>query len=270
MEASYRVATVQMTSNTDKAANLRTAVDHVRQAAARGARLVALPELFNCLGDPQAMIDQAETIPGPTSRQMSELAAELGIYLLAGSIAERSDETHRAFNTSLLFAPDGRELARYRKIHLFDIDLTDRVSFCESRWFSPGRDVVTVETDLGTIGLATCYDLRFPELFRRLADRNTELILLPSAFTLATGRDHWLVLLRARAIENLAYVVAPNQFGQHTSSMVSYGRSAIVDPWGTPLAICGDEEHLAEASIDLQRLRRLRAQLPALVHRRLH
>lgn len=160
-------------------------------------------------------------------------------------------------------------LARYRKIHLFDIDLPGRISFQESRWFEPGQAVVTADSPQGRLGMAICYDLRFPELFRRLTEAGAELLLVPSAFTLPTGRDHWDVLLRARAIENQTHVVAPNQFGPHTPHLTTYGRSAIIDPWGTCLAIAPDGEGLIMAAIDRQRQQEIRQHLPALAHRRL-
>jgi len=269
MTEPFRAAVVQMTSGIDVQANLQTASRWVEAAARDGAKLIALPELFSGLGEAEKMVAQAESIPGRTSNTMAALAARLGVLLLAGSMAERDPGTGQTFNTSLLFSAEGKLLARYRKIHLFDIELAGRVSFQESRWFAAGDEVVTVATELGRLGLATCYDLRFPELFRRLADEAADVILVPSAFTLATGRDHWEVLLRARAIENQVYVVAPNQYGRHTPLMISYGRSMLVDPWGTVLATCPDGEGMAEARIDPQHAARIRRQLPALAHRRL-
>jgi len=268
MTPPYRAAVVQMTSTRDKSHNWAAAESAIQTAADAGARLVALPELFNCLGPPRSMIEAAEAVPGPTSEFMSQLAARAKIFLLAGSLAERCESSGRVFNTSLLFGPDGQLLASYRKIHLFDVDLPQQVSFQESNWFSPGEAIVAVETELGRLGLATCYDLRFPELFRQLAERRVDVLLTPSAFTRATGRDHWEVLLRARAIENQVYVLAPNQFGSHPESMVTFGRSMIVDPWGTVMAVCPDHGQLAAATIDLNRLASIRAQLPALSHRR--
>jgi predicted amidohydrolase len=191
--------------------------------------------------------------------------------LLAGSIAERAPlgAATAIYNTSLLFDPDGRLLARYRKMHRFDVDLPGQVVARESDWFAAGANIATATTPLGALGTAICYDLRFPELFRRMASAGVQVILLPSAFTLHTGRDHWQVLLRARAIENQAYVVAPNQCGRHSPQLVSYGHSAIVDPWGRVLA-SGPEsgEAIVAAEIDLAYLSTVRSQLPALAHRR--
>jgi len=264
----YLAAAVQLSSTEDKSANLRSVTRLVEQAAAQDARLIALPEMFNCLGRFDAIVAQAEAIPGPTSQTMSDLARRLGIFLLAGSIAE-SAPSGKAYNTSLLFGPGGELLASYRKMHLADVDLPGQVTLKESRWILPGEDVVATPTACGTIGHATCFDLRFPELFRALLDAGTQVALVPSAFTLQTGRDHWDILLRARAIENQMFVIAPNQCGTHTPELATYGHSAIIDPWGTVLASLGDEEGIALAEIDLARVSEIRTRLPALQHRRL-
>jgi predicted amidohydrolase len=265
----FLAAVVQMRSGEDKEANLSSAIRWVERAAQRGAKLIALPELFNCLCQPQVMVANAEAIPGPTSEAMSALAARLHVTLLAGSIAERSADPGRVFNTSLLFGPDGIELGRYRKIHLFDIDLPGQVTHKESQWFAPGEEVVHVETPLGRLGMTVCYDLRFAELYRRLADVPIDILLVPAAFTLATGRDHWEALLRARAIENQAYVIAPDQWGQQPPSIPTFGHSMIVDPWGTVTATVPDGEGVAVAEIDHARIAQVRKSLPALEHRRL-
>ena len=266
--AHHIVAAVQMTSVAQKSQNLATATRLVEEVARRGAKLVALPELFNCLGEPETIAAQAETIPGPTTQAMSELAARLEVTLLAGSIAERAVESDQVYNTSLLFSPAGEQLACYRKIHLFDIDLPGSVTFQESQLMAPGGRILVTQTPLGKLGQATCYDLRFPELFRRLVDAGAEVFAVPSAFTQATGRDHWEVLLRARAIENQVYVIAPNQYGRHSPSINTYGRSMIIDPWGTVLATAADGEGVITADIDSKRQTEIRARLPALIHRR--
>ena len=260
-------AALQMTSGNNKSENLATATRLAEEAAERGANLAALPELFNCLGDPEKIVAEAEPIPGPTSQAMSELAARLKITLVAGSIAERAS-SGEVFNSSLVFAPDGRQLACYRKIHLFDIDIPGGVSFQESKFISPGNHLRVTETPIGRVGQATCYDLRFPELFRSLVDRQADLFVVPAAFTLATGRDHWATLVRARAIENQSFVIAPNQFGRHTTTMNSLGRSLIVDPWGTVLATAPDGEGVITAAIQRAHQSEIRAALPALRHRR--
>ena len=266
--ARHLVAAVQMTSGEDKTKNLSAADRLVENAARRGATFVALPELFNCLGEPETIVAQAEPIPGPTSRAMSALAARLEVTLLAGSFAERADESDKIFNTSVLFSPDGTELARYRKIHLFDIDLPGQVTFRESGFMASGARIAVTQTSVGRLGQAICYDLRFSELFRELIDAGAELFAVPAAFTLPTGRDHWEVLLRARAIENQVYVIAPNHFGRPTPSVSTCGRSIIVDPWGTVLATAPDGEAVIVAEIDTEYLATVRARLPALEHRR--
>ncbi|MDP7276669.1 MAG: carbon-nitrogen hydrolase family protein [Planctomycetaceae bacterium] len=261
-------AAIQMTSTADKDHNLDTASRLVEEAAGRGATLAVLPELVTVLGEPEVIVAGAEEVPGPASRRLGELAARLEITLLAGSLAERRPGHDRISNTSLLLGPDGRQLAAYRKLHLFDIDLPDRVSFQESAFVEPGDSVVVTDTPAGRLGQATCYDLRFPELFRALVDRGAEIITVPSAFTQATGRDHWQVLLRARAIENQVFIVAANQFGNHAPGITTYGRSVIIDPWGTVLATAADGEGVITAELDHRRQAEIRESLPALKHRR--
>ncbi len=271
-----RAAAVQMTCGPDKNANLATAIRLVEAAAQRGATFVVLPELFQSLGPTSKMFEAAEEIPGETSRAMSDLAARWKLTLVAGSIAERDalsanmaeKSPRRVYNTSLLFGPDGQELARYRKQHLFDVDLPGRVSVQESAWCGAGTYECVSETPVGRVGQSICYDLRFPELFRRLADSQVEIIALPAAFALATGRDHWEILLRARAIENQAFIVAANQTGRVTPQLETYGHSLIIDPWGHVLASAGDGEEVIVADLDFGRMREIRGQLPALAHRR--
>ena len=266
---SMDVAAVQMNSAEDKRANLADATRLVQQAAADGAHLVVLPELFNCIGRFETVLNEAEPIPGPTSQAMGALAARLGITLCAGSICQQSRVPDKGYNTSLLFGPDGQLLARYRKIHLFDVDLPSRVTVCESRFMLSGDEIVSTETSLAHLGQATCYDLRFPELFRALSERGAELVLIPAAFTHVTGRDHWEVLLRARAIENQVFVIAPNQCGRHAPGLVSYGRSAIIDPWGRLLAVADEETpQVIFARLERALLLEVRRDLPALSHRR--
>ena len=270
MKETILAAAIQMNSGEDKQSNLDTAIRLVEQAAARGAELIALPELFNCLGRFEAVVEAAEPIPGPPSDTMGSLGARLQITLCAGSICEQSSTAGKGYNTSLLFGPEGKLLARYRKIHLFDIDLPRQVTIQESRYIVPGDTVIASETPLGRLGQATCYDLRFPELFRRLADHAVEIMILPSAFTRPTGRDHWEILLRARAVENQAYLIAPNQCGYHTPELVSYGHSAIVDPWGRLLASAPeDSEEVILAELTHNQLEHVRTNLPALKHRRI-
>jgi predicted amidohydrolase len=260
-----RAAAVQLNSTSDKARNVTVAERLVRDAAAAGAELVALPERWSLLAANEEMAAGAEPLDGPTLSAARGWARELGIHLLAGSISERGPE--KAFNTSVLIGPGGEDLAVYRKIHLFDVE-AGGVSYRESDYEDAGTEVVTAEVGGVTAGLTVCYDLRFPELYRILAVRGARLIAVPSAFTLATGRDHWEVLLRARAIENQVFVLAPNQVGEAPPHHRSNGRSAIVDPWGVVLATAPDEECFIAAELDLAAQDRVRESLPSLANRR--
>ena len=261
-----RAAAVQLNSTNDKARNLATAERLVRAAAADGAELIALPEKWNLLAGGEDLLAGAEPLDGPSLSAARGWARELGVHLLAGSVAERG-EGEKAFNTSVLIGPDGEDLAVYRKIHMFDVD-AGGVSYRESAYEQPGSDLVTAPLGELIAGMTVCYDLRFPELFRILALRRARVFTVPSAFTLATGRDHWEVLLRARAIENQAFVVAPNQVGAAAPHFDSYGRSAIVDPWGTILATAPDEECFVATDLDLAAQERVRESLPSLANRR--
>jgi predicted amidohydrolase len=265
------VAAVQMNSTPDQEANLARAQALIEEAASRGAQLVALPEHFACLGSDADIAAAAQPLDGPLVARFRELAGKLGLFLLLGSFPERVSGKARPYNTSVLLGPRGRILAHYRKLHLFDVDLPGQPSSRESECTHPGEEVVTAVLPGAsfTAGLAICYDLRFPELFRAQVSRGANLILLPAAFTATTGRDHWEVLLRARAIENLSYVVAPAQYGQHVSGRRSYGRSLIIDPWGLVLAQAPDGDGVILAYLDYERLQRRRRELPCLRHRRL-
>jgi len=265
----FLAAAVQMVASDDKSANCAEAARWVRSAAAKAARLVALPEVFIWRGNKRLEKDAAEDIPGATSEFLAELARETQVYLLGGSVLERIPGSEKAYNTSLLFGPDGKILAKYRKIHLFDVDLDGGISLRESATREYGDGVVVAETALGRMGLSICYDLRFPELYRRLAAQSVDVIFVPSAFTAYTGRAHWEPLLRARAIENQTFVIAPDQFGQSPKSFETHGHSMIVDPWGRILAEVPDGPGLAVAEIDLDDLAKVRTELPALQHRRL-
>lgn len=258
-----------MASGPDRAANVERAGELVREAAGRGARLVVLPEVFSFRGDRLAEPAHVESIPGPTTEAMARLARETGVVLCAGSILEGVDGDARAYNTCCVFDADGRLAARYRKLHLFDVDLPGRVSVRESDARQSGDEVVTVPTALGVLGLSICYDLRFPELYRRLQRGGAEVLVVPSAFTFPTGAAHWEVLCRARAIENQCYLVAPDQTGTSPHGFADYGHSLIVDPWGTVLAQAGDGVGIVTAEVDLEYLRQVRRQLPCLTHARL-
>lgn len=277
MSVRFVAAAVQLTSTSDEAANWESARRLIERAAAQGARLVATPENTNYLGPHEEKVRRAEPLDGPTVGRFAELARHLGIHLLLGSFNERSDEPSRCFNTSVLLGPAGQVLAAYRKLHLFDVDVPGGVRFAESATCKPGdpadpeHGLVVADTPLGRIGLTICYDLRFGELYRRLADLGADLLAVPSAFTLATGKDHWEPLLRARAIETQCYVLAPAQHGRHDDGGLreSYGHAMIVDPWGLPVAVASDGPGLAVAEVDLERVARVRHAIPVRQHRRL-
>jgi len=270
-----RVACVQMNTRGDVAANVGVATALVEKAAAAGARLVALPETWAYKGHREGIHASAEAVDGPSNAALAQLAARLGIFVLAGSIYEPSPEPGRVFNTSALFGPHGDLLAAYRKIHLFDVTAGTKV-YSESDDVTPGADLVTAEIDVGssdpaatvTLGLTICYDLRFPELYRSLALRGAQLLCVPSAFTAYTGAAHWEVLLRARAVENGCFVIAPGQVGEHLPGRACFGHSMIVDPWGAVLAEVQDGIGFCIADLDLGRLAEVRAQIPSLQNRR--
>ncbi len=265
----FVAAAVQMLATDDKAVNLKEAKHWLRRAAAQGARVAALPEVFIWRGNKKSEREFAEPIPGPTSDALAELAHELGIYVLAGSILEAIPDTPKAYNTSLFFDPSGKLLAAYRKIHLFDVDLANGTSLRESATREFGISVAVADMGFCKAGLSVCYDLRFPELYRGLAKQDVDLIFVPSAFTAYTGEAHWETLLRARAIENQVYIVAPDQFGKSAKSFETHGHSMIIDPWGRILAELPDGPGVITAEIDLDYLAKVRAELPALKHRRL-
>jgi predicted amidohydrolase len=260
-----RAAAVQLNSIGEKDRNLEAAERLVRAAAADGAELVALPEKWNLLAGGDELLAGAEPLDGPSLTAARGWARELGIHLLAGSISEQG--TEKAFNTSVLIDPEGEDVAVYRKIHMFDVDV-DGVSYRESDHEEPGSEVVTAPLGGLIAGLTVCYDLRFPELYRILAVRGARIVAVPSAFTAATGRDHWEVLLRARAIESQVFVLAPNQTGEAPPHFDSYGHSAIIDPWGRVLALIPDGEGFVAADLDLAEQERVRASLPSLANRR--
>ena len=265
----FLAAAIQMLACDDKGTNQREASHWVTEAAAKGARVVVLPEVFIWRGNKKEEKNAAESIPGPTSDFLQSLARNLGIYLLGGSILEAIPESPKAYNTSLLFGPQGNLLASYRKIHLFDVDLENGVTARESDTREFGDTAVVAKTDLCPMGLTVCYDLRFPELYRILATQGSQLIFVPSAFTAYTGKAHWEPLLRARAIENQVYIIAPDQFGKNPKSFETHGHSMIVDPWGKVLAELPDGPGIVMAEVDLDFLAKVRAELPALSHRKL-
>ena len=262
-----RVAAIQLNSTNEKERNLEAAHRLIAEAAADGAQLVALPEKWNVLGSAADLDAGAEPLDGPTLAAVGSWARELGVWILAGSIAERRAGADRLFNTSCLFDPAGELMATYSKLHMFDVDV-EGVSYRESEREQPGDELVLADVGGVEVGMSVCYDLRFPELYRILAVRGARVLTVPSAFTAPTGRAHWHVLLRARAIENQAFVLAPNQSGQAPPHYDSYGHSAVVDPWGEVLADAGEGECFVAASLDFERQTEIRSSLPSLANRR--
>jgi predicted amidohydrolase len=261
-----RVACVQLTSGRDKAANLETAERLVARAAATGADVVVLPEKWNGIGDAETVRALAEPLAGESVSAMAEWARTHGITLVGGSITEAREGREKLSNTSLVLDPEGAVVAVYRKIHLFDVEVGGHV-YRESEAEEPGAEPVVAEVEGWPIGLSVCYDVRFPELYRILALEGAELVTVPAHFTLYTGKDHWHVLLRARAVENQLYVAAAAQVGVTGTGRPSYGRSVIVDPWGIVLAEAPDEETVISAELDRARLADIRAKLPSLANR---
>ena len=266
-----RFAIVQTCSNDDLCANLAFAADAIGRAAADGAELVALPENFAYMRREGAAFPCAQGPDGEIVRFLGEQASASGVWLLGGSFPELIPGSTRVHNTSVLFDPAGREVARYRKLHLFDVAIGADGGdvYRESEHFEPGSEVVVGKAPCGGIGLSICYDLRFPELYRRQVEAGARVLAVPSAFTPETGKDHWRVLLRARAIESQAFVLAPAQCGRHSPDRASYGRSMIIDPWGTVLAQAGDRPTVIWADCDFDELARIRRAIPALENRRL-
>ena len=262
-----RVACVQLNTTADTAANVATAAGLVREASAAGARLIALPETWAFKGRRAGILASAEPVDGSSNAVLRGLAAEHGVFVLAGSHYEPSPRSDRVFNTSALFGPRGELVAAYRKIHLFDA-VSGTTVYRESDDLAPGGEIVTAEVGGVTVGLSICYDLRFPELFRALAVGGAEVFLVPAAFTHHTGAAHWEVLLRARAIENGCFVVAPDQTGFHLPERRCFGHSMIVDPWGSVLARLDEEVGFCVADLDLDAVARVRAQIPSLAGRR--
>lgn len=262
-----RVAAVQMSSTQDKKLNLQRAGELTQEAAAVGAKIIVLPEMFNFVGPREQWPQQAETIPGPTIDWMAALARKYRIYLVAGSIFEKT-EGSKIHNTSVLISPSGELVGKYRKIHLFDVNLRGNVAVTESEYVAPGDKPAIFDTDYCRVGLTICYDLRFPELYRIEAKASAKIIFVPSGFMLYTGKDHWMPLLQARAIENQVFLIAPNQVGARPPFHF-YGRSAIIDPWGVVLACARDQETTIIADLDFDLLEKIREELPSLRNSRL-
>ncbi len=267
-----RVAAIQMTSGPDVSANLEQARELLEEAAARGARLAALPENFSFMGlkdaDKRAVAEADGE--GPAQDFLAGISRRLKLWIVGGTVPLRAgaDSDGRVAAASLVYDPDGRRAARYDKIHLFDVDIPGRIeAYRESRHVAPGAAAAVVDTPAGRLGLSVCYDVRFPELYRHLSAAGAQLLVVPSAFTAPTGRAHWETLLRARAIENLCYVLAPAQSGFHPGGRETYGDSMIVDYWGRILQRVPRGRGCAVAEVDLSRQAGVRESFPALAHR---
>ncbi|MEE2777697.1 MAG: carbon-nitrogen hydrolase family protein [Acidobacteriota bacterium] len=271
MSDKFLAAVVQLQSGSDEDANLSLSSELIERAAGYGATLVSTPENTNYLGPHKEKVRLAEGLDGKACTCFAELAAKHGIHLVLGSFNERSDEETRCLNTSVYFGPDGEIRGVYRKIHLFDVDVSKEVCFKESATIQPGKELVVVDDAVGAVGLSVCYDLRFPELYAQLVAKGAQILTVPSAFTLMTGKDHWYPLLCARAIETQSYVLAAAQWGKHDDKGLrqSYGHSVIIDPWGQVIGSAPEGPGLALAEIDLDRVASTRRSMPVESHRRL-
>lgn len=266
-----KIGLVQLNSGDDVQSNLAEAEGLVRDAAGQGAELIALPEVMH-LRVSGSLVGRykevAEPIPGPTTQRFGAVAKELGITLLLGSIGEASDDPQRTYNTSVLFTPDGNIAATYRKVHLFDVSVDEENGDRESDRYLPGNELVTVDLPACQVGLSICYDLRFGELFRALAMRSASVVFVPANFTKATGQAHWMTLLRARAIENGLFMIAPAQCGRFEQGFEAFGHSTIIDPWGRVLIEHGDTPGVSVTDIDLSKVEEVRRAIPVLKHLR--
>jgi predicted amidohydrolase len=266
------VAVVQLNTQDDVALNLKRVRELIARAAEAGSQFIALPENFAFMGDEAQKREIAERLdsgsPGPILASLCEEAARRGVWVLGGGMPERSEDSARPYNSSVLVSPKGEVACAYRKVHLFDVSLPDGTSLRETASTSAGTEAVSTEVLGVRVGLSVCYDVRFPELYRRLVDQGARVITVPSAFTLTTGKDHWHALLRARAIENQVWVLAPAQHGKHPRGRQTYGKSLVVDPWGEVVAQCTEGEGFAVARLDFEYQDRVRKALPSLLHRK--
>ena len=265
----YLAAVIQMNSQTDLEQNLTQAYNFIQKAAEQGAEVIGLPENFAFLGGLSMRMKRADEIADRVPSFLSETAKEFGIYLMGGSYPVPTPEG-KVFNHATVYSPEGKKLAGYNKVHLFDVELSDKEAYRESDYVEPGKakSVVLKDERIGNWGLSVCYDLRFPEFYRKLVGESAEILSVPSAFTYTTGQDHWKPLLRARAIENTCYVFAPAQTGLHGKNRKTWGHAFIIDPWGSILADAGTEPGIAMAEISPQKIEEVRAQIPSLEHRR--
>lgn len=266
----YLAAAIQMTSRPELAKNLAEAEELIELAVRQGAELIGLPENFAFLGKEEDKVQQAAAIASATEKFLKTMAQRFQVTLLGGGFpVPVPDQPSKAYNTALLVSPNGTELARYHKVHLFDVNVPDGNTYQESSTVMAGKNLppVYASNDFGNIGLSICYDVRFPELYRHLASKGADVLFIPAAFTAYTGKDHWQVLLQARAIENTCYVIAPAQTGNHYERRLTHGHALIIDPWGTILADAGENPGVAIAEINPTRLEQVRRQMPCLEHR---
>lgn len=274
-QGSLTVAAIQMSSQGDVVENLRIANQQVEEAARRGARVVVLPENFAFMGNEEEKRGLAESLDspshsGPIIDSLASAATKSGVWVIGGGMPTRSPDPARPFNTCVVVAPDGRVAAHYHKLHLFDVELADGSAYRESKGTMPGDEKPpVVEIEGFKVGLSICYDVRFPELYRELSRAGAEAIVIPAAFTVPTGKDHWHVLLRARAIEAQSYVIAPAQWGMHPRGRQTYGKSLIVDPWGDVIAQASEGEGIVVSEMNRGLLEDVRKRLPSLLHRRI-
>lgn len=264
------VATIQMDTKENKKLNIQQALNFIVKSAAKGAKLIALPEVFNFIGRSALELEQAETIPGPTTDQIAAKAVEHQCWISGGSILEKINGSQKVYNTSFIVNPNGKVAAVYRKIHLYDVDVEGGPRSIESKYRNSGKEIVTVKLEGFTVGIAICYDLRFPELFRALTHRGANVILVPAYFAKATAKAHWHALLRARAIENQVYIIAANQTGDDKAIFPAFGHSMIIDPWGRILTELKDGTGVITAEINKAYLDNIRKRLPCLQHIKLN
>ena len=260
-----KVGVIQLNSRGDKEKNLQIIRENIKMAANDGSQLICLPEYSSYLSDFE-VIENAESLDGYTVNFYKKLSQKHGIYIHCGSFIEKSEEKDRAYNTSLLFNPKGKIIGRYRKIHLFDVDIPGQFTSKESNKIKPGEKITSVETEIGNMGFSICYDLRFPELYRVLINKGVQVIFVPAAFTMHTGKDHWEALIRARAIENQVYIIAPAQFGKYPKNNECYGNSMVVDPWGTVIARAPNKVGYITVDIDLKYQNKIKKVMPCLSH----
>ncbi len=262
-----KIALVQMTSTTDQERNIETALSFVRQASSDNADLIAFPENFLLLGDEEQYIEAAEPIPGRLTRIFQQQAKENHISILMGSLYEKNpDNPAKAFNTTVLIDRNGQIRAKYSKIHLFDVSLPN-LKLYESNLIEPGNEIIVCDHEIGRIGFTICYDIRFPNLYQQLTKKGAQIIFVPAAFTVPTGKAHWLNLLRSRAIENQVFIAAPAQYGKHSPSRESFGSTVLIDPWGDILSLLPDKEGIIYGEIDLNIIEKVRAQIPISLHK---